>query len=111
MKELLTEDEVKEQASSEDSAVEDAIDDYAETRAQVRLQGQIVQDKVAEINALRAQLDQAKSLLNLAQVWSYIWLTFLPYPLIADRCFTKAHFWGIRYREEKSQLTHLRTTL
>lgn len=66
LKELITSDEVKEQASSEDSAVEDAIDEYADARAQVRLQGQIVQDKVAEINALRAQLDQAKSLLNLA---------------------------------------------
>ena len=68
VKELMAGDEVKEQASSEDSAVEDAIDEYAEARAQVRLQGQIVQDKVAEINALRAQLDQAKSLLNLAHV-------------------------------------------
>ncbi|XP_034243260.1 uncharacterized protein LOC117646443 isoform X3 [Thrips palmi] len=66
LKELMTSDEVKEQASSEDSAVEDAIDEYADARAQVRLQGQIVHDKVAEINALRAQLDQAKSLLNLA---------------------------------------------
>ncbi|XP_052125378.1 uncharacterized protein LOC113204757 [Frankliniella occidentalis] len=66
LKELLTGDEVKEQASSEDSAVEDAIDEYAEARAQVRLQGQIVQDKVTEINSLRAQLDQAKSLLNIA---------------------------------------------
>lgn len=70
MKELITSDEVKEQASSEDSAVEDAIDEYADARAQVRLQGQIVQDKVAEINALRVQLDQAKSLLNLANVSS-----------------------------------------
>lgn len=69
-------DEVKEQASSEDSAVEDAIDEYAEARAQVCLQGQIVQGKVAEINALRAQLDQAKSLLNLAHVCDLV--EFLP---------------------------------
>jgi len=53
--------------SSEDSAVEDWNDDYSEDLTRFQVERQILRDKIAEINCLRAQLRQVKGLVNLAQ--------------------------------------------